>query len=73
MYPDVNDKALIDGWTQIEKKPGEMFAINLTETDAIYHRNLDLYHFFTFLKLIPCHKAKFSNAVKSFMVFSEVF
>lgn len=72
MYPLVKTHALIDIWQHIEKKPFEMHKIELTEEDPVFNADLQLHNFLTYLKMIPAHKVKFTNALKSFLVFSDV-
>lgn len=72
MYPQINEKALTNGWKSIENKPSEKFNVELKDNDPIFHRDLDVHRFFLFLKMLPCHGVKFESSVKSFMVFSQV-
>lgn len=72
MFPEVNDQALIGQWDKIEKKPFEMYQIDINDEDPIFNCDSELHSFFLYLKMLPTHKIKFKNAVKSFMVFSQV-
>lgn len=72
MFPSVNQNAFIDGWKKIETKPSEIYKIEIKDNNPMFNRDIDLHRFFLYLKMLPCHKIKFENAVKSFMVFSEV-
>lgn len=73
MYPKINAQALVYHWKNIETKPSEKYKIELTENDAVFHKDLNVHRFFLFLKMLPCHRVQFKSAVKSFMVFTEVF
>lgn len=72
MYPQIDENALTVGWKCFENKPSVKYNIELNDNDPIFHRDLDVHRFFLFLKMLPCHRVKFENSVKSFMVFSQV-
>lgn len=72
MYPQSAAMQLIDVWQNIEKKPFELHKIKIDDEDQVFHSDLQLHNFFTYLKLLNAHKVKFLNAVKSFMVYSDL-
>lgn len=63
---------LIDVWKDIEKKPFELHKIKIDDEDPVFNFDLQLHNFFTYLKLMNAHKVKFANAMKLFLVYSEV-
>lgn len=72
MYPDIDEHVLANVWNRIQKKPIQTLNINLLSNEPVFNRDADLYHFFTYMKMLPCHKIKFENAARTFMVFSDV-
>lgn len=72
MFADSDHDALIKKWPSIEKKPFEMFQVNLDRSSNKYHRDPILHNMLTFVKLFPTHRYKFERAVDSLIVFSDV-
>lgn len=72
MFSDIDHKALINKWSDIEKKPHDIFRVVLDRHVDAYHRDDTVHNFLTFLKLFHVHKAKFERSVGAFIIFSDV-
>lgn len=72
MFDDLAGDALTKIWSTIDKKPSQIFKINLDNATDAYHRDDERHKFLTFLKLLPAHRTKFENAVDSMFIFVSV-
>lgn len=72
MFPDIEHEALVKKWTNIEKKPYEIFRITLDRKVNSYHRDATLHDLLTFVKLFPVHKMKFERSVNALITFNDV-
>lgn len=69
---DVDPNALLEMWPIIEKKPYELYRIQLDRRNAEYHRDGTLHNMLTFIKLFSAHRYSFERSVSSFIIFSNV-
>lgn len=72
MFADNDHEALIKMWSNIAKKPFQIFRIALDRKVDSYHRDATLHDLLTFVKLFPVHKMKFERSVNALITFSDV-
>lgn len=71
LFPEVDANALMSVWPTIREKPKTQLNVSIDSIDD-YHKQDELHDLLTFVKAFPNHRTKFENAVKSFMIFSNV-
>lgn len=60
-------------WPDIKNKLHDIYNITLDPNVVVPKMDDDLLAFLHLLKFVPVRRVKFENALKSFVVFSEVF
>lgn len=66
MFPNVDDRALINNWPKVAEK------VELKQKGHMYRLDIDMYKFFGLLEFLPTHKVKFDTAATGLIVFSDV-
>lgn len=71
LFPDVDHQSLITKWPLIKEVPMQK-GISIDRNVDAYHFDMDIYDLLLLVKMIPTHKVKFEDAVRSLILFSDV-
>lgn len=73
MFEETDSTVFLNSWPKVKNIPFAEHDIRIDSSKyPVASKDPDIYDFFTYLKLISTHRVTIENAIKSFMVFSDV-
>lgn len=73
MFEETDSTVFLNSWPKVKNIPFAEHDIRIDSSKyPVASKDPNIYDFFTYLKLISTHRVTIENAIKSFMVFSDV-